>query len=368
MFFKMANAVKFYLTQYPFRKTMKNVLTLALSLGLLAPTVYAAPVAPKKKVTPAKKPAVPAKPAIKGANQMNGEEAKIGTTYTLGKTPPLNFTLTSAQFSVERVNIADYTHAPSADEKLLVLNFSVHNPNKEELNHNWSTVQFTVVDAQNVNREYVNQVGDPLNRQNLGIDLKPAQKANGYTVIKVPAKGPIPKLIVEYKDGSDKGVLRYDLRNQVKALTAPFADPSDASGVTALKVVSGEMGKFYPSGQWDIKLDKIEYASGPLGEWEAEEGKRFLVVHVTFKNASSSDLTYNFSTLVPELTASDGEKVDWNQGMLKTTRNEGANGELKPGAEYTARFLFQIPADLTGKTLTLSEPEARVYSFDLAAK
>lgn len=348
---------------------MKKASALIFSFCLLGAAMNLAAAAPKTapKKAPPKKPAPAAPKPVKGMNQMEGEDAKIGTTYTMGKEPALNFTLNSAEFTVERVNIGDNTHAPGKDEKLLVLNYSVHNPNKEEFRYDWGTVRFTVVDAKNVNHEDVQQVGDSLTRQSLQIDLKPAQKANAYTVIKVPATGVIPKLIATY-DSNTKGVLRYDLRGQVKALAAPFADTKDTSGASALTEISAQIGTFYPAMTYDLKLVKVEYADGPLGDTEAEEGKRFLVAHVTFKNASTQEVSYDFGSFTPELVDSEGETVDWGQWMLKTTRNETARGTLKPGAEYTARILFAINKDMTGKTLKLAEAESRVYSFDLTGK
>lgn len=354
---------------------MKKISAVAVQLCLLGAAMHLAGAAPKpapKKAT-AKKP-VPAKPAaqrpkpVKGANQMDGENAKPGVIYTMGKAPSVNFTLNSAEYSVERVNIGESTYAPQKDEKLLVLNYSVHNPNKEEFSYDWGTLRFTVVDAQNVNHEDVQQVGDSQTRQNLNITLKPAQKINAYTVIKVPAAGPIPKLIVRYDANSTAAVLRYDLRGQVKALAAPFADPADTTGVTARTEVPAQIGTYYPAMNYDLKLVKVEYSDGPLGEISADEGKKFLVATVAVKNATSAEAYYDYGSFVPALVDSEGEEVAWGQSMLKTTRNEAATGTLKPGAEYTTRILFAVNKDVTGKTLTLSEPDSRVYSFDLTAK
>jgi len=348
-----------------------NQRTVALSLcviaGLAGPTYSAAK--PKPGTKPASKPAAPQKappanPPIKGANQMAGGEGKLGVTYTVGKESPLNFTLNSAEYTVERVNIEDSTHDAKAEEKLLVLNCTIHNPNKYETGFDWATFRFTVVDAENVNHDYVQQVGDSGSRKSLNIQLKPAQKIDVYTVIKVPAKGVIPKLIVQHHSGGD--VLRYDLRGQVKALAAPFADPTDKNGATARTEVTAEAGTFYPMLGFDVKLVKTEYSAGPLGEWEAEEGQRFFIATLTIKNAASSEAHYDFGNFAPTLVASDDEKVEWNSVLLKTARNEAASGDLKPGAEYTARIFFSLPKDVTAKTLTFSEPESRVYIFDVS--
>ena len=57
---------------------------------------------PAAKKPAAKKPA-PKKaggPVVLGTTQLPGEFGKLGTTYTIGKRNPINFTLKSADYSV----------------------------------------------------------------------------------------------------------------------------------------------------------------------------------------------------------------------------------------------------------------------------
>jgi hypothetical protein len=320
-----------------------------------------------KTTKPAAKPAAKlAKPTsdIKGMVPLAGLEGKVGTTYTLGQDTQFNFTLDSAEFSVQRLSIDESSYAPKADEKLLVLNFTVHNPNKEIANYNWSTLRFTVVDASNQNREDIQAVGQSQTRQSLAMELKPAQKVSGYTAIVVPAKGVVPKLIVTPSSGG--GVLRYDLRQAVKGLPAPFTSADDATGATVATEVKATTGQAWPLGTFDAELVSTAYTNGPLGEYEAEEGKRFFVATVKLRNGSTSNALYNWSTVEPTLVASDGEKAEWNQVFLKTTRNEGADGELKPGEEYTGRYFFQLPSDVSAKSFSIKEGESRTYTFDVS--
>jgi hypothetical protein len=315
---------------------------------------------PAKTTKPANKPV--AKPAIKGTAQMAGDQAVPGTTYTLSKgESALNFTLDSTEFRVERVLIGGETIAPKADEKLLLLKYTVQNPNKTPLSYDWGTLKFTAVDLQNTNREAAPHVGNAATKDKLFIELKPAQKIAAYAAIAVPAKGVVPKLIVQHHDGGP--VLRYDLRTVVKGLEAPYAG-TDKS--TALPEVKGESGQFYPLLDFDVKLVSTAYVATPLGEHELEEGQRFFVATITLKNQSAIPALYDWGTLLPSLITADDEKNEFSGIMLKTARNEGAHGELKPGQEYTGRLLFRIPKDIAAKTLHLSQPESRVYSFDVS--
>jgi hypothetical protein len=356
--------------------TQKNMHSY-LALALVATTcglVDAAPAQKGKtntkttssKAKPQAKPQVKPQPKLSapplGMVPMAGVDGKIGQTYTLGGDNPINFTLNSAEFTLERVTVGTYFYAPSADEKLLVLRYTIHNPNKHERSYDWGTLAFTAVDMQNQNREYENTAGARQTGEALSVTLKPAQKVDGYTVIKVPAKGVIPKLIVKPDMG---GVVRYDLRKDVKPLAAPIADPADATGATARREIPGALDQYYPAQRFDLKLVGTVYADA-LGEIIPEEGRRFFVATVSFRNATNEEASYDWGTFTPTLADADGEQVEWSQALLKANRNETTDGTLKPGQEYKARFYFALPKDVAAKTFTLAEGESHILSFDVS--
>ncbi len=311
----------------------------------------------------AEKPKTPTPPPVKGAVQMAGDNGQIGTTYTIGATGPLNFTLNSAEFTATRALFGEATIAPKSDEKLLLLKGTIHNPNKDLTGFDWGTLRFTAIDPNDANHEYENAVAKMGSNEVINVELKPAQKMDVFYVIRVPIKGPIPKLMVAHQSGGK--VLRYDLRKVAKALPAPFADSADASGATGLSEIKSEVGTFYPLQNFDVKLVGTTFQDGKLGEFEPEEGKRFLVATVVIKNAGATAAYYDASTFAAALTDGEGEKSD-SMGFLKTTRPEGASGDLKPGAEYTGRFFFALPKDGKAKTLSLSEGESRTFHFDVS--
>ncbi|HEX8234338.1 MAG TPA: DUF4352 domain-containing protein [Abditibacteriaceae bacterium] len=347
-----------------------------LWLGLLAATslaapasfVYAAPAQnPKPKTTkPVTKPRAKPQPqtsTVLGMVPMAGVEGKIAQTYTIGTEQPINFTLHSAEYTLERVNVDANVVAPNADEKLLLLRYSVHNPNKSERQYYWGTLSFTAVDAMNQNRESEGRVGAPDTGEALNIALKPAQKVEAYTVIKVPAKGVVPKLIVKPENG---GVIRYDLRGVAKPLAAPFADSSDKTGATALAEIPAQAGQYYPLQNFDIKVLETGYADA-LGETVPGDDQRFFVATISMRNATKDEKRFYWGTFKATLTDADGEAAEWPQTLFKATRNEPADGTLKPGQEYKARVYFALPKNVAAKTLTLAEEESHSYAFDVSA-
>lgn len=300
---------------------------------------------------------------------MAGDKGEFGQAYMLGvKNDELVFTLKSAEYSVHRMEIgndAPQMAVPKGDEKLLVLHFSAQNPQKSDMDYfNSAAFLITAVDAKDVNHVATFHGRDGSN-EGFGLQLKPAQKIDVYTAIVVPASGPVPKLIVQRGEGTP--VLRYDLRGKVKPLTAPFADPSDSSGVTALSEVPAKAAVLYPYQQFDMQFDNSAFYTGSMGEVSLDEGKRFLTATITLKNARINPVEYGGGTIRSWVILASGEKVEGNEGLFRPNRGEGMQGELKRGEKVQARLLFSVPEGDAPKTLYIQEgAESRVYVYDIS--
>jgi hypothetical protein len=249
--------------------------------------------APVKKPAAAKKPTATkptAKPATKqrklirevlGTEQLQGYEGSFGETFTLGKQMPLNFTLRKAEYSVSRANIGGTAYFPKGDEKLLVLRYTVQNPQKQPFNYSTSYLTFKAVDANGVTRNYVGDIAREVTGEPLRLTLNPGQKVDGYTVIKVAAYGEVPKLIVGHGYETTTPIIRYDLRDRVAKLAAPFADPEDAKGATRRKMVPAKAGEFYPViDDCDARLDSVAYTTDSLQGRTPKKGRPFLHRHL----------------------------------------------------------------------------------------
>ena len=305
---------------------------------------------------------------VAGTAQMAGGEGELGKTYTLGKGFPLNFTLKSAEYLVSRATVGNNVYAPSAEEKLLVLHYTVQNPTKQEQGVSWNSFKFTAVDAKDTNQVFNNYIAREGTSENYAARLKPAQKIDLVAAWEVPAAGVIPKLIVERESGAP--VLRYDLRGKVKPLPAPFADAADTSGATALREVPAVVGTYYPLKFFDMKLESVTFTTDPMDKKAPAEGKRYLVATLSIKNATgptANEVSYSYGTFKFTLKDADGEKEEFNEYLMKATRDERAEGKLKPGEEYKFRIYFQVPSDMAGQTLYAREGDSRSYAFDISS-
>jgi hypothetical protein len=300
---------------------------------------------------------------VMGTQQMAGEWAVMGQQYTLNEGDPLNFMLNSAEFSVARLNVGDTSVVAQGDEKLLVLHMTIQNPQSRTRRVYWADLEFTAVDAMNVNREWSQELGIESTRQPVDMDLKPAQRLDLYTAIVVPAKGVVPKLIVKSGEGN---VLRYDLRQVVAPLAAPFADPNDASGATALTKIDAKKDAWYPMGLFDVTFEGAEIAAVDDDGDPPEEGEGFVVIKVRMRNGSADEERLYSDPFEAALRTTDGEKVEWDYEMLHPSRGESVDADLDPGDEMGARLFFRAPAGVRLDRCELSEgDEGRVYVFGL---
>lgn len=297
-----------------------------------------------------------------GTPQLPGDNGKIGQVYTLRKGSPLYFRLNSAAYTVGQVRVGDRTYWPEANQKLLLLNFSLQNPQKDELLVRWDALKFTVVDATNVNHECDADWGDTLTKGKLEMSLKPSQRIEAYTVIPVPAKGSVPKLMVLPPGDNDGNILRYDLRDQVQPLQVPVADPADPSGATALEVVPAQLNTPYSLGDFDVTVEKGEYVTTALDRDPPGDGEKYYVVTLLCHNKSMNEPVLRFDTFVAKLLDADGQELDY-QNMIGGTGNRAYEQSVKPDAEARVRIYFAVPKDVTAKKLSLQENSSRTYEF-----
>jgi hypothetical protein len=182
----------------------------------------------------------------------------------------------------------------------------------------------------------------------------------------------IPKLIVQSSNNNDQEpVVRYDLSQKVKALPAPYNDASDPSGATALASITAKAGVFVPMRFSSLRLDGATFAD-TFDQRAASGGKRWLIVTMTLKNdipAGGANLDVGDCSFGVVLTASDNE-TDSRQrcglALYKGGREERLRVEVAPGGESVLRLVFEVPSDVTGKSLAITEEKARTVVFDLS--
>jgi hypothetical protein len=307
---------------------------------------------------------------VAGTTQLSGDAAELGKSYTLGKNYPLNFLLRSVEYSVTRVTVGTEVYAPNADQKLLILHFTVQNPLKQDQVFSYGDFRFTAVDSKDISYIFDSYVAREGTSELLDLNLKPTQKIDVVAVWAIPAVGSVPKLIVQRGEELSAPVLRFDLRNKIKPLVAPFVDANDASGSSALNEVPAKIGVYYPLKIFDVKLESIGFTGNAMYQTMPSEGKRYLVASFAIKNgtgASTAPSPYSSSAFGFILKDSDSEKTEFTGYLIKMTRDEIAEGSLKSGEEYRFKVYFEVGQSTTGQILYVSDRNSRVYAIDISS-
>lgn len=343
-------------------RILNPILTLTLCLLLCVPIMAATKAKPKTVAKPKVAPRI-----VKGTTQLAGEnDARYGQAFTLGKDNPINITIKSVEYTCDPIYVDDYTFVPNKNEKAMLIKFNLHNPNKTNRYINWSTIKFTAIDSKDANYEYSQYLGNTKDSLGVGQDLKPAQKVDVYTFIKVPADAVIPKLMVVSDDDSSAKVIRYFFgkdKNQIAGLKPPYVDTSDPTGSKALDTIPAVLGTYYNNSQLAIKIDSISDSDKTtIADYEVGEGNKFVLVKGSLKNILKTSYYFRWDSLKVALLDADGIAMDNVKELLAASSEKEIAMDFKPGQEMNVRYLIEIPTDSTISAVQFEDPEeGRVY-------
>lgn len=335
---------------------------IALSVLLLAPAT-----AQKKKPTqaPPKKPApqkpAPNKPTL-GTVQLPGDNGKVGTTYQLGeKGNELHFTLNSAKIASFFKNPQTNIFAKE-NERLLVLTFTVQNPQKgRDMSLSWNSFEFTAISPNDQNftsSDYIYQV-DTLTHY--GADIKPAQKVQVIKVVPIYNTGPVKKLMI--RRGSAP-VLRYDLSDALGKVESIFS----TNGINLANEGPGQIGTKFEVGGREVEVQEVATRSSKVGNYEPSEDSQLITVQVKVANLFGQPLTVSWNSFEPKLLTEDGEEIDWRSDYISMGSGKTISQDVAPGESVRGLLVFGGPKGVTPNRLKLKDTSTgRVVIIPIAS-
>ena len=311
----------------------------------------------------------------KGTAPMPGGFGKFGQTYKISRDGmPINFTVLSAQYSTATYNVrSNLSEMVDANHKLLVIHYSIENPNTSDLYvASWSL--FQAVDSSDQTIPDSAESRRATDKNGLSMTIKPGQSIDDIvTYISVPSEAKIPKLILKYAPvKSNYKVIRYMMGaapNLIKPLKPPFADPTDKSGSRALAQITSTVGATYSTGFCDLSVDSIELIPGHLGALVPPDGKQFLVAKVTATNKAWAGFYFNGKYKVTVKT--DDDKLS-DFSILKAGHDEAFQGlALESGETSAQRIVIPVSKDAKLNTLSIAidmgnEGITRAFVYDLS--
>lgn len=309
-----------------------------------------------------------------GTKQMAGTDGQVGVTYSLKDkdfVPRFNINLTNVTYSTKRFSFDDTTGAALTGEKYLVIRYTVHNPNKEDVEmpaYGMASKLFQAVGSDNKTYEPQDWCWNtfldlpvllPGKKYPSGdLKLKPGQKSETVVaLIPLPSDITVPKLVVKRgRVGTKEEVVRFDVRDKVKSDFGIFADP--ANPFTPKEEVAAQAGTAYPLTNLEFTISDLKRESGPLRQdIVAEEGKEFLTGVIALKNISpQTRYMWVDSKPVITLVDEDGEKVSFDSSYLKMNRTEDITvGNVEPLDSRKGVFYFEVPKNDKYKQILIHE-------------
>ncbi|MFN3267424.1 MAG: hypothetical protein ACK41E_11370 [Deinococcales bacterium] len=296
-----------------------------------------------------------------GTTQLAGSDGRLNVAYTVGRDRPLNFTLNAAEYRLEPIALGRDVYSADGTQKLLILRFTVQNPNKAELDVSWQSFKMTAVDSNSVNHVFDSFFARDGETAEYATVLKPAQRVNLVAAAIVPADANITKLLLE-RNGETAPIVRYDLRNQIKPLAAPYSN----NGVSALPQINAQLGTTYLTQSLALRVESFAFSKETLEGNLPGEGKHWVTATVSVKNLlQTKDIGIDYNTLRPTFIDVDGATLEVTNYLVRATSGQRFFTTLKPNAEVRYRYYIEVDENVGMKEFAIKEGErGRVYVYD----
>ena len=307
-------------------------------------------------------------PSVQGTTQQNGGEGVLGQTYTLCKGSggsAVNYQITKLEYSVGDYlyDGGDKNDILDPSKKALLIYLTVQNPEKNEIGVDGSKIRFSGVDSKNQNVSGDGYWYEQGTLRPVSTNLRPAQKISVFTRIVLDNDVSLPKMIV---DDCNNAVWRYDLRDKILPVPAPFADPNVPDGSSALKIFPAQFGQYYP-GRTNFRVDKIEFSTAAWFDGSnPPEGGRWLIVYFTVQNPTKQPQSLGQSAL--SFVDQDGIVSSESGWVYRASKDTGIGEiQLPTNGEIQLRALAEVPQGTEVKKVRLAWDYTRTAEFDTSS-
>lgn len=287
--------------------------------------------------------------------------AEIGSAYDIGPDPALRFTLDRAVYALGWTD-----HEPTAsgmagaDEKMLVLFFTVENVGSEDVRFRHNTLEFQAIDEQGLVHERdaalpvraarLTTAADPATRDADGTLLRPGEPLALYTAVLVPKRLRIPRLVVGTSRAGNNEI-DYVFDGRVEPLPAAYHDGHPE--IVREEVEAGP-GQFLAAPSFDIQVDGIETTTDP-----ARVGRRpgaaqnWALVRMTVRNRADGPQNLSAGSFRETRLVDTAGELHAPQLVLHEARPERARPRIEAGATGSFVVAFPLPEGASPEALRL---------------
>lgn len=276
--------------------------------------------------------------------------AEFGTSYDIGPSPALRFTLDRAVYALGWTDhVRSSSGVAGSDEKMLVLFFTIENAGTTDLRFRHNTLKFQAIDEQGLVHERsgsmevrtarLTMAADPATRNADKTTLRPGEPLELYTAILVPKRVRIPRLAVgTARDGNNEVI--YMLDGRVEALPEAYHDSHPE--IVREEIEAGP-GQFLAAPSFDIQVDGMETTTDP-----AQVGRRagapqtWVLVRMTVRNRSQGPQNLSAGNFKEARIVDTSGELHAPGVVLHESRPEGVRPKIEPGATGSFRVAFRL--------------------------
>lgn len=293
------------------------------------------------------------KPTV-GTVQLAGDNGKLKTTYQLGaKGNELHFTLDSARTDTIFPAPEDIFVA-GENQRLLILNFTVQNPQSKEMSLAPSSFSYTCVSPDDENFLFRGYLLSGVNQKRISQSLKPAQKVKCTVVLPIYAEGDISKVMIAR--GENNPILRYDLTGK---LTPKMTSVFSPNGFDLINTVNAP-NPVVDFGEYELGYEGIEFTKEKIKGYAPSDGYKYLVVNLNFKNRITKNSFLSFAYINPLLADSNGQKYVWNKDLLFRATDDTIYQDLVAGdPALKTRMYYQVKENVNEFTFSLQHVSSK---------
>ena len=286
-----------------------------------------------------------------GTVQLPGDKGKVGVTYQLGaKGRELHFTLDSATVGMN-FSAPEDSLVAGESQRILILNFTVQNPQKEEMSLGATTFGFTAVSPDDENFNFSGYILGLPKKGKISQSLKPAQKVKCVVAFPIYATGPVTKVMV---NKGDAPILRYDLTGKLVKMESAFSkDGIDLDQTTKFPMLA--KGETLDMGEFGVTYNGWEFTTEKIKGYAPSEGYKYLVIKTSYKNLVAMDAFLSFAYFDWTVSDGSGQKLAWNKDILFEGSDDSIYQKLVFGEdEIKGRVYYQVPETMNSFAATLT--------------
>jgi hypothetical protein len=250
-----------------------------------------------------------------------------------------------------RVSTKRFTFLADKDEKLLLVRYSVKNPQQRVAQLGHDSFVFQAIDQEGTAYDYVLEAFQ-VNSGDFAIGtLQPGMDAQLYTVIQLPAKATVAALRVV-----DQGTqITVPLEGKVRPLVGPFASER---GNAATDTATVAFGQFASLGAFDVLAERMALLPAGFPGLEGDPERKVWSLTVVFRNPNHCEQVVSSMNYEPVVYDATGEPLDFAQLLVRVASHEVLETRVRPGGEMRGRFLFLGPKDAAPAKLVLRDMES----------